>query len=199
MPIIIRISATLGLVMTASSRVRQSGSIASTVAPAVASVTVWPRDRHLAPVELRAADRRGRRATKSIDVLALSASSADRLTASRTARSAHSALRPRSLRQPADVGGRVVDLLASSSRPADAAGRAVALRARPCPCRRRRLGRRGGARHADRDRRRGAEVGRRRHRGDVARIEDVGAGARRARAARRDVTSPPGPARRGCP
>ncbi|MCY1303709.1 hypothetical protein D9M70_534300 [compost metagenome] len=40
---------------------------------------------------------------------------------------------------------------------------------------------------ADRNRRRRAEVRSRRHRRDVAGIEDIGAGARRARTARRDV------------
>ena len=140
---------------------------------------------HLAAVEPAAAGRGTSGAIRST-TFCCSASSADRLTASRTA-----------------------------ARPSRRCGRAAAP---GCGCRRRRrasalgacVDRRSGAladvvalrvlaRHADRDRRGGAEIGAGRHRGDVAGVEDVGAGAGGARAARARRRSPPAPARRGCP
>jgi hypothetical protein len=84
------------------------------------------------------------------------------------------------LGQAADVGGGVVDALGSQ--------RVVPRRG---ACRRRAAGPAGrlrapsGHRHADLDRRRGAQVGRRRHRRDVRGIQDVGAGARGPGALRR--------------
>ena len=78
------------------------------------------------------------------------------------------------LREAADVSGRVLHRLAL-----------VRIRRRRLLVVR--LGRRGGGREADRHRRCRAEVRAGRHCGDMARIQDERAGARRARTRRRDV------------
>ncbi|VWB44711.1 hypothetical protein BLA13014_01890 [Burkholderia aenigmatica] len=98
MPIVKRISATFGSAMIARKRLRQSGwsttsgacAVASRAVPAVV-VAVWPSS-----WRARSA---GSCAIRSTTCCAR-ASFADRLTASRTARSAHSALRPRSCARP---------------------------------------------------------------------------------------------------
>ena len=98
MPISMRISATLGFAITASRRFLQSGANVTTSAPLDASTRSPPAVAVLRPSSF--ARRSGTsRATTSITFCA-SASSADRLTASRTARSAHSTLCPRICAKP---------------------------------------------------------------------------------------------------
>ncbi len=176
MPTIIRISARLGSVITASSRLRQSGSSVTTRRCAVASVTLRrARNRHADHAAVQLAQQVG-------DV------GGDRSMTLRAAppgrqadRFAHRLLGPfgvaaAQLRQAADVGRGVVDALGRSTRrgrsrrPGGARRPAAPARAR-CP-----------APACRSHRRRGAEVGRRRHRSDMAGIQDVGAGAGRARA-----------------
>ncbi|VWC36315.1 hypothetical protein BLA6993_06736 [Burkholderia lata] len=98
MPIVSRISATFGSAMIARKRLRQSGSsttrgawaVASRTVPAVV-VAVWPSS-----WRARSAGSCAIRST----TCCVRASFADRLTASRTARSPHSALRPRNCARP---------------------------------------------------------------------------------------------------
>ena len=86
------------------------------------------------------------------------------------------------LSEAADVGDRVVDALGGRH---IMAGLGARCSARGSP---RRLRIAAGHRQADRYRRCGAQVGRGRHRRDVCRIQDVGAGACRPRTLRSDET-----------
>ena len=169
--------------MTASRRARQSGSKATISAPATSSVIALPPAvdaRTLRPGKQFAHIRRRRSRRPSF----LSASSADRLTASRTARSAQSALRPRNCASPrmyaahrgsafrssCSCGGVAAalsspDFASFAGRPASRAARPRGRRCRSAPA----WPRRGWCR---------------RHGRDVARVQDVGAGAGGARAAR---------------
>ncbi|MNC71012.1 hypothetical protein D3C75_1218840 [compost metagenome] len=89
----IRISATLGLVITASKRVRQSGWRSITGAAAVCNCTVFPAASRDLPSSWR--NKSGRSLAIWSITFRRRASLAGRLTASRTACSAQSALRPR--------------------------------------------------------------------------------------------------------
>ena len=173
-------STRLGSLMTASRRPRQSGSSVTTATFAVASVTLRAPDSPMAITRPSSWRSRSFRSTATMSMtLRESASLAGRLTDSRTACSAQARVAAAQLRQAADVGGGVVDALG---------GLRVVAR---CGCRCRAAGPAGWLRaasrhrHADLDRRRGAQVGCRRHRRDVRGVQDVGAGARGPGALRR--------------
>ncbi len=82
------------MVITLSTRVRQSGSMALTSAPAVARASFAPAVSTVRPST--ACSSAGTLSATTSMTLIFFASVADRLTASRTARSAQLALRPRS-------------------------------------------------------------------------------------------------------
>lgn len=106
----IRISATLGLVMTASTRVRQSGRCSTRLAPAVCNWCDWPAASSVFTVEFA---QQGRQVVSylvdHIQPQGFAGREADSL--------AHGLLRPigiapAQLRQAADVRSGIVDLLA---------------------------------------------------------------------------------------
>ena len=173
----------LGLVMMLSSSVRQSGSRRVIVCSPVASVSSPPSIATCRPSSFCSSSSRSA-AIRSI-TFSFSASCAERLAASRTARSAQSALRPRSwarLRMYATASLTILSSIPARRLRPLALGliAALLLVAR----RFRAAARRKAA--ADLDRRRRAQVGAGRHRRHVARIENVSAGARGVRAGRRD-------------
>ena len=187
MPIVSRISATFGSAMIARKRLRQSGPTTTSGACAVASRTVPAVVVTLWPSSWRARSA-GSCAIRSTTCCAR-ASLADRLTASRTARSAHSALRPRSCARPRIRGG-VLHRFADLGRLGIGRQRGFAKRPhRTRPTRRgagrhprcRRIPAGRGAADAELHGRRRAEIGAGRHRREVAGIDDVGARARRPR------------------
>jgi hypothetical protein len=98
MPISISPYATVGLVMTASSCVRQSGFMRTTVSARVASFTVRLPMRSSRP-SMRVSSSGRSRAMTSM-TFCCSAAVDDRLAAPRTACSAQSTLRPRSSARP---------------------------------------------------------------------------------------------------
>ena len=88
----------LGSVMTERKCVRQSGSNTVATTPAVASTCSASPTLTLRPSSRCSSC--GTSAAMRSMTLSCNASAADRLTASRTARSAHSALRPRNCASP---------------------------------------------------------------------------------------------------
>ena len=176
MPIITRISATLGSVIVARKRLRQSGCKRDDRRRPSSRGRASPLSRaHAAAVEL--GEQVGHVGGGEVDHVLR-----ERLARRQAHRLAHRALgpvdvAPAHLREAADVGGGVVHLLSRFGR---LRGRGGCRRCRRAP------GMASPPPRADLDRRRGAEIGAGRHRGDVARVDDVGARARRPRPARPD-------------
>ena len=184
MPTIRRMNATLGSVMTARNREIHPGSMASTMASFVARRCVSPPATSTTRPSTCLSNSAGSRAMRSM-TFACNAALAERLAASRTAFSAQSALRPRSsarLRMKATASFVTFAVMASFG----SGWRSLSFLSLPSlsgvP-----LGRPGigppictGVA--------APMIGARRHRRDMRRIENIGAGARRMGSGGSDVT-----------
>ncbi len=187
----------LGSAITASSRLRQSGSSVTMRASFKSRVRSTPSTFTLRPSSFSSSSGTSRAITSM--TLSFNASSAERLTASRTACSAHSTLRPRICARLRIYAAASLICLCSIAEPERE--QAACRQADSCPCFcpshcpfcLSRLAAADRPARADRrcpqyrfDRRGSAQIGGRSHCGDVACIEDIGARTRGPRAFGRD-------------